>query len=42
MLKRTMLMLALATIVAVPAMAQEKRGEVNLLLGWSFADGVDG
>jgi opacity protein-like surface antigen len=42
MYKRTMLMLALATLVAVPAMAQEKRGEVNLLFGWSFADGVDG
>ena len=43
MLKRIAWQVALATVVmASPALAQEKRAEVSVLLGWTFSDGVDG
>jgi hypothetical protein len=42
MLKKTLVMVALGTLVAAPAMAQEKKAEISVLLGYSFADGVDG
>ena len=43
MLKRIAWQVALATVVmASPALAQEKRVEVSVLFGWTFADGVDG
>jgi outer membrane protein W len=43
MLKRMAWQVALATLVlASPAWAQEKRVEVSVLMGWTFADGVDG
>ena len=43
MLKKIALQVALATVVmASPALAQEKRVEVSVLVGWTFADGVDG
>ena len=43
MLKRIAWQVALATVVmASPALAQEKRVEVSVLLGWTFADGVEG
>jgi opacity protein-like surface antigen len=42
-LKRIAWQVALATVVmASPALAQEKRAEVSVLLGWTFSDGVDG
>jgi opacity protein-like surface antigen len=41
-MKKTLCVMALATLVAAPAMAQEKVAEVSFLLGWSFADGIDG
>jgi len=43
MLKRIAWQVALATVVmASPAWAQEKRVEVSALVGWTFADGVEG
>jgi opacity protein-like surface antigen len=35
-------MFALATVMASPAMAQDKKVEVSVLVGWTFSDGVDG
>src|SRR4051812_40865620 len=40
MFKRTVLMVAMATLIGAPAMAQEKKAEIDVLFGWSFADGV--
>jgi opacity protein-like surface antigen len=43
MLKKIVWQVALATVVmASPAWAQEKRVEVSALVGWTFADGVEG
>jgi hypothetical protein len=43
MLKRIAWQVVLATVVmASPALAQDKRAEVSVLFGWTFADGVDG
>jgi opacity protein-like surface antigen len=41
MLKKTLLMVAAASLMAAPAMAQEKKAEISVLVGYSFADGVD-
>ena len=43
MLKRMAWQVGLATLVlASPVWAQEKRVEVSVVAGWTFADGVDG
>ena len=43
MLKRIAWQVALAAVVmASPALAQDKRVEVSVLGGWTFADGVEG
>jgi len=43
MLKRIASQVVLATfILASPALAQEKRVEASVLVGWTFADGVSG
>ncbi len=43
MLKRIACQVALATVVmAAPAWAQDKKVEVSVLAGWTFADGVEG
>jgi hypothetical protein len=43
MLKKTIGMMALASLVVVPAaFAQEHKAEVSLNLGWAFSDGVSG
>jgi hypothetical protein len=41
MLKKSLLMAAVASLVAAPVMAQEKKAEISIMLGYSFADGVD-
>jgi len=43
MLKRIASLVALATVLlASPVLAQEKRVEASVLVGWTFADGVSG
>lgn len=43
MLKRMVWQVAIVSLLMVsPALAQEKRVEVSVLMGWTFADGVDG
>ena len=43
MLKRIASLVAVATVVmASPALAQEKRVEASVMVGWTFADGVSG
>ena len=39
---RFMCAVALAVVAAAPAFAQDKRVEASFLIGWTFADGVDG
>jgi opacity protein-like surface antigen len=36
------LVVLVATMSAVPAMAQDKKAEASILLGWTFSDGVSG
>jgi outer membrane protein W len=41
--KRALAMAAVAAMIsAAPAVAQEKRVEISVLLGWTFSDGVEG
>ena len=40
--KITWLVALAAMMSATPAMAQEKRVEASVLLGWTFSDGVSG
>ena len=41
--KRILIIAALAAcVVATPAMAQDQRVELSVLLGWTFSDGVEG
>ena len=42
MLKKFLCTLALTAAFAAPALAQDKRVEVGVLFGWTFADGVEG
>jgi opacity protein-like surface antigen len=42
MLKKFLYTLAITAAFAAPALAQDKRVEVGVLFGWTFADGVDG
>jgi opacity protein-like surface antigen len=42
MLRRICGFVALATMLATPAFAQDPRAEISVLLGWTFSDGVEG
>jgi opacity protein-like surface antigen len=42
MLVRILCAAALVAVAAAPAYAQDKRVEASVLLGWTFADGVEG
>jgi len=40
-LRKTVMFLLLACLVATPALAQQRRGDVGVFFGWTFSEGVE-